>query len=367
MKRNNAWACGLVLVAAPLRAQAVPEWRFVQELRIGSENDDPTGFSDVRGILVDRQGNIWVLEFSTQEIRIFDPSGHHVRSIGRKGQGPGEFIYADGLSMAPDGLVWVHDPQNARFSIFTQDGKFVRQQLALNGGYSYIWFGGIDGKGRVWDQLIGGGAGNRMRRSSADWTQVDTVALPLCRSTDAPPPEAGSFKLPRGYARVPFFPGPVSVTDYDDASIWCAPTSSEYRLFKISIEKPDTLARISVKAQRPLVTTAERDSEIAKLKEFMKRAGEASLDWSRIPKYKPILVNAFLDAERRLWVRREGMTSSAIFDLYTSQGKPVATLSLPFPVKSFPNPVIRGNVAYFISQEPGEVPYVVRGRLVPAP
>ena len=27
--------------------------------------------------------------------------------------------------MAPDGLIWVHDPKNARFSIFDQDGKFL--------------------------------------------------------------------------------------------------------------------------------------------------------------------------------------------------------------------------------------------------
>src|ERR1043166_9538902 len=55
-----AW--GLVLAATRLSAQTAPEWRFVEELRIGSENDDPSGFSDIRGILVDRQGNIWGLE-----------------------------------------------------------------------------------------------------------------------------------------------------------------------------------------------------------------------------------------------------------------------------------------------------------------
>src|SRR5207244_1014807 len=96
----------------------------------------------------------WILEYSTKDIRIFDPSGKHLRTIGRSGKGPGEFTYPDGMALAPDGLVWVHDPQNARFSIFDQEGKFVRQQLALTNGYGYVWQGGIDRQGRIWDHLI---------------------------------------------------------------------------------------------------------------------------------------------------------------------------------------------------------------------
>src|SRR6266542_1092390 len=91
--RGIAASC-LILAAAgaaPSRAgaQTHAEWRFVQELRIGSEGEGPDGFSDIRGIVVDRKGNLWVLEFSTQDIRVFDPSGKYLRTIGRKGKGPG--------------------------------------------------------------------------------------------------------------------------------------------------------------------------------------------------------------------------------------------------------------------------------------
>jgi sugar lactone lactonase YvrE len=347
-------------------AQATPVWRFVEDLRIGSENDDPTGFSDIRGLLVDRASNIWVLEFSTQEIRVFDPSGHHLRNIGRKGQGPGEFIYPDGMALAPDGLVWVHDPQNGRFSVFSQDGKFVRQQLAISNGYGFIWFGGIDAKGRIWDQLIGQTQEGRMRRASGDWQQVDTVALPPCHQPGGTP-EEGVFKLPRGGMGVPFFPRPVATIDFDNSGFWCVPSGAEYRVLKIGIEKRDTLARISGKAERVAVTTAERDSAINRVKEFMKRAGEASIDWSRIPRYKPIVLGGFVDADGRLWLQRQGPEPGALFDVFTAQGKSVATVKVPFTVSTFKKPVVHGNVAYFISQEAGEVPYVVRGHLVATP
>lgn len=360
-------ACITVSLSHRMAAQSIPEWRFVEELRIGSENDDPTGLSDVRGLVVDKKGNIWVLEFSAQEIRLFDPAGHHLRTIGRKGQGPGEFIYADGMAMAPDGLIWVHDPQNGRFSIFTPDGKFARQQLAVSGGYGAIWFGGIDAKGRIWDQLIGGSSDRlaaRMRRASPDWTRVDTLTLPRC-SPPGGSSEASYFKLPGGMIGVPYFAGPVSAPDYNGDSYWCAPSSAEYRVFKVGVERKDTLARITGRAERMPVTSAERDSAISGVKQFMKRAGEASIDWSRIPKYKPLLQGAFVDAEGRLWVRRQSPEVGAVFDLYTAQGKPVATIKVPHPVTSWLKPVLRGDVAYFVSQEPGEIPYIIRGRLVP--
>ncbi|HEV8151123.1 MAG TPA: 6-bladed beta-propeller [Gemmatimonadales bacterium] len=353
-----------------LPAQSVPEWRFTEELRIGSERDDPTGFSDVRGVLADRKGNIWVLEASTQEIRVFDPAGKHLRNVGRKGQGPGEFIYADGMALAPDGLIWVHDPQNARFSIFDQDGKFVRQQLAVANGYGYVWVGGIDRHGRIWDQLLIRDPNDpqslRMRRAVPDWSKVDTLRMPRC-SSPGTQPEASAFKLPHGYAGIPFFPGPIYAIDYYAGAVWCGPTSAEYRLSKIGVEPRDTLVRIVRSVAALPVTGDEREAAIAKIKEFMKKVGDnVSLDWSRIPKSKPILQNAFVDQDGRLWVRRTSLDKQADFDLYSAEGKPLATLRIGMPVKDYPHALVRGGTAYLISQEEGEIPYIVRGRFGPA-
>jgi hypothetical protein len=353
-----------------LPAQSVPEWRFTEELRIGSERDDPTGFSDVRGILLDRKGNIWVVEASAQEIRIFDPTGKHLRNVGRKGQGPGEFIYADGMALAPDGLIWVHDPQNLRYSIFDQEGKFVRQQLMPANGYSYLWSGGIDRSGHVWDRIIAYDPNDptavRMVRAAPDWSKLDTLRLPRCGPPRAQP-EASAFKLPHGYYGVPFLPGPVYAIDYDAPAAWCAPTSAEYRLRKIGVEPRDTLVRIVRSVAALPVTGEEREAAIAKIKEFMKKVGDnVSLDWSRIPKNKPILQSAFVDQDGRLWVRRTSLDKQADFDLYSAEGKPLATVRIGIPVNDYPHPVIRGGIAYLISQQPGEVPYVIRGRFGPA-
>lgn len=349
-------------------AQTPPAWHFTEELRIGSEADDATGFSDIRGLLVDAKGNIWVLEASTQEIRVFDPQGKHLRNIGRKGQGPGEFIYADGMAMAPDGLIWVHDPKNGRFSIFNQDGKFVRQQLAPSNGYGFIWFGGIDRQGRIWDPIFFYDPKNPdrhlIRRATADWRTVDTLALPSCNSPGRGP-EDGIFKHPGGsLARVPYYPGPVSVADYDDGSVWCAPTSSEYEFIRLRVGRGDTVGRFRSRAERLPVTPAERDTAIAKLKAFMKRAGgEVPLDYSRIPRVKPLINSAFVDGERRLWVLRNSTPGTSAFDIFSREGQPVASLSIPFAVTPWFQPLILKDTGYFVVQEEGEIPYVVRARI----
>jgi len=359
---------GLLPAAMALPAQLLPQWRYTEELRIGSEEDDPRGFSDIRGILVDRKGNIWIIEASLQEIRVFDPSGKHLKTIGRNGKGPGEFTYPDGLAMAPDGMIWVHDPKNARFSIFDQDGKFVRQQLAPAGGYGYVWSGGIDLQGRIWDHLFYRDPKkpevSYLRRASPEWSKVDTLALPHC-SAAGQTMEETTFKFPRGFAAVPFFPGPVSAIDYNDASLWCAPTSAQYRLTRIRIEGHDTLARITGKANQLPVTAIERDSAVSRLKEFMKKAGEVALDWSRIPKVKPLLSGAFADDQGRLWVRRTSEESQGVFDIYTRDGRAVGALTVPHPATIYIRPIVRGSVGYFVAQASGEVPYVIRFRFGP--
>lgn len=359
-----AWGLlAATLTALPAGAQP-PPWSFKEELRLGSDQDDATGFSDIRGLLVDRRGNLWVLEASTQEIRVFDPAGKHLRNIGRKGKGPGEFTYADGMAVAPDGLIWVHDPQNARFSIFDQDGKFVRQQLAVSNGYGYLWTGGIDPLGRIWDRIFLPTERGVLafRRANPGWTTVDTLRPAPCKGDGKP--EDTYFQFPRGTMGVPFYPGPVSAFDYTRGLHWCGPTGAEYRLAAVGMERGDTLARVNGRTERLPVSDAEREQEIAEIKKFIEKVG-GTADYARIPKVKPLLLGLQVDGEGRLWVRRSAGPGTAAFDLYSAQGQPIARFNIAHPVSPWHRPVVRGNQVWLVTQEDGEIPYIVRGRLGP--
>src|SRR5690606_26450613 len=71
------------------------EWRLVQDLRLGTENTaGPEQFNRIAALLADSLGMIYVLDLLAQEIRVFDSTGVFSHTIGRKGEGPGEFTDA---------------------------------------------------------------------------------------------------------------------------------------------------------------------------------------------------------------------------------------------------------------------------------
>ena len=62
----------------------------------------------------------------TSELRFYDPDGTHVRSVGREGDGPGEFrSLGEPWSLGSDSIaVW--DSRNARLTVFDIDGELGR-------------------------------------------------------------------------------------------------------------------------------------------------------------------------------------------------------------------------------------------------
>ena len=69
---------------------------------------------------------------------------------GRPGTGPGEFNRAEGLDVGPDGLVHVADSCNHRVQVFTADGQFVRahgRAGSAPGEYSYPYDVRVDREG----------------------------------------------------------------------------------------------------------------------------------------------------------------------------------------------------------------------------
>jgi hypothetical protein len=71
-------------------------------------------------------GRIAILNSGSRELRFFGPDGRHLRSVGRDGEGPGEFrrplplVHLAGDSL----LVW--DERLQRFSVFDDEGTFIR-------------------------------------------------------------------------------------------------------------------------------------------------------------------------------------------------------------------------------------------------
>jgi len=77
----------------------------------------------IRDCTVDDQGNIWILDSKECNIKKYDKNGNFLIQIGRKGEGPGEFIYPFGLFVDKD-KIYVTDPGLRRLSVFQKNGLF---------------------------------------------------------------------------------------------------------------------------------------------------------------------------------------------------------------------------------------------------
>jgi hypothetical protein len=101
-----------------------------EELSIGRD-DGPEDyvFSSISSLDVDDLGNIYAIDDADAEVRVFTKDGLFERTIGRKGQGPGEFERPVFVQITGEGDVVVGDYFGARMVHFSPTGGFVGQKL----------------------------------------------------------------------------------------------------------------------------------------------------------------------------------------------------------------------------------------------
>lgn len=88
--------------------------------------DEHVAFNYPSDVAVDREGNIYILDSANARIQKFGPNGKYQATIGRKGQGPGEFMMPDSMTFDKVGNLVVADSSQARIHIIMGGGKDVR-------------------------------------------------------------------------------------------------------------------------------------------------------------------------------------------------------------------------------------------------
>jgi hypothetical protein len=117
-----------------------------EELSFGGEKSSTykESLSLVIDICVGVDGRIYVADYKSSEIKLFDKNGKFLRAFGKKGQGPGEFIQLQELSFCADiNEIFVHDRLRGHF--FDPDGNYVRDIAYRNNFFSVK----ADAKGRL--------------------------------------------------------------------------------------------------------------------------------------------------------------------------------------------------------------------------
>ena len=79
-------------------------------------------------IRTDSVGRVYVMDRSGNRIIVFDVDGRYLRSLGRKGGGPGELGFPLAFAVAADGTVSVFDALKHKLVRFAPDGSILPEK-----------------------------------------------------------------------------------------------------------------------------------------------------------------------------------------------------------------------------------------------
>lgn len=146
-------ACGSADTSAPEPGIPLHEARV--DLMIGvADGEGPEVFGRIGGLLELPDGRIVVADMLANEIRVFSESGEHLFTFGREGEGPGELAGPCCLALGPDGLVWVRETSNGRYSGFrllADTAEYVRSVIQQHGAAGLMVSTTFDPQGRLVD------------------------------------------------------------------------------------------------------------------------------------------------------------------------------------------------------------------------
>lgn len=100
---------------------------FEEELSIGeSEGPEESLVSNITSFTVDEEGKVIILDIRLG-IKVFDKNGKFLRSIGRRGQGPGEFQSPMNIQLTAQKEIMVNDIGGRGLLFFSIEGQFLSE------------------------------------------------------------------------------------------------------------------------------------------------------------------------------------------------------------------------------------------------
>jgi len=100
------------------------------------------GINMVYDFAVDNNANLYVVSRDENNITVFDRDGKYVRTVGRKGQGPGEFQSPYNIAIK-DNEMHVFQRSGSLVQVLDLQGKYIRKITVPGGGnYDFIYFYG---------------------------------------------------------------------------------------------------------------------------------------------------------------------------------------------------------------------------------
>ncbi|MBD3160995.1 MAG: 6-bladed beta-propeller [Candidatus Eisenbacteria bacterium] len=263
MIRSVLVACCLLVPAAalvgPTAADPIRVTVPLEELwRIGGDSEEEGEFFGVIGAIeVGADGTVFLLDRQLSEVKLFDADGGYIRTIGREGEGPGEFRRPTDLFLTPEGNVAVLQLMPGKIVALTPEGDpagEIRLPELEGGGRRMLWQGAGSPSGIVVESstmTMDGRSGTRSVTIAAYSPDGGTETARFFERSS--PIDFANMVIDERTTMRPIW------TIGDDGVLWLVPVFGEYRLQMIL---PDgTVEREIEREYEHLVRTEEEREE----------------------------------------------------------------------------------------------------------
>lgn len=91
------------------------------------ERELPVPGTGLRDVKVDDSGRVYALDALEGVVRVLEPDGRLVRTVGRRGPGRGELLFPSSLAVDQRGVVYVADARRDKVLMYGPDGGFLAE------------------------------------------------------------------------------------------------------------------------------------------------------------------------------------------------------------------------------------------------
>ena len=333
---------------------------FTEDLTIGvKEGDENFMFGDRLEFNVDDEGNIYAVDWDRKRIQKYGSEGTYILTIGRDGQGPGEFINPWKPYFDQEGNLYVRDIANHKIAFFYPEGKFIKEiklpqkvgDIQINSVGHYVSMireiqEDINSKKTTYFHSYG--LFNQDLNPINVFLKTSWTSSPL-KGRD---PDSLAEFLAESMSKTAYSPEVTLILRQDDRVYLGYPESYEIRVYSPD-GKPEKLIRKDQPLQ-PVTESHKKDYAVSQEKDFLvyladlypESVRKKALSHIRYPKYLPAYQKFILLDNGWLAVVVDSVKGGlAKIDFFNEDGVYIAEILARIPVKGL---IIRKDKAYAI-------------------
>ncbi len=310
-----------------------------EDLCIGREDDENYQFHRAYALAVDSEDNIYVADAGNSRIQKFSKNGNYILTIGRKGQGPGEFGLPTDLEIADTtGHIYVVDKNDLyvlggrRIQIFSTSGEYLKG-FALEHSISQFF---LDTDGFIFS--VSSLRDEEGRKTKIVKLNSEGKLIKECaKFSDHKSVQRNSGEASVSFRTIHAFTPELLLTALDEQTFAYA-HNLRYEIFAID-NNCNVILKIQAAEKPQAITRSEKDHIIGQLEEHLSRRG---IKWPKgvleeacdFPSSRPFFRGIKTDDLQRLYLWRVksvlDKSEEQVFDVFSKDGYLIHRIRMGF-------------------------------------